>query len=103
MKPSTQAEAYEPLVPGFHIPAVTCWIRHNGKRLYEGLCKDEMKDWSRRHIPSVMKHFDQPIERWSFWQRRLSEVAKGGSDDFVRNSAELAVGYMQDIVDAEKL
>lgn len=50
-----------------------------------------------------MKHFDQPIERWSFWQRRLSEVAKGGSDDFVRNSAELAVGYMQDIVDAEKL
>lgn len=92
-----EAQAREPFAPEFHIPAVTCWVKHTGRKLYEGICNEKMKNWDPRDAPSVMKHFDQPAERWSFWKERLIGVAKDWPDEFVRNSAEQAVKYMQDI------
>lgn len=83
--------------PDFHIPAMTCWIKHTGRKLYKRLCNDKMKDWNLRDIPSVTKHFDQPLERWSFWKERLIRVAEDWPDEFVRIAAEQAVKYMQDI------
>ena len=76
---------------------MTCWIKHTGRKLYKGLCNDEMKDWNPRDIPSVTKHFDQPLERWSFWKERLIRVAQDWPDELVRIAAEQAVKYMQDI------
>ena len=99
-----EAETYEPLEPDFHIPAAVYWIKHNGQKLYGSLSKDRMENWNQKDIPSVAKHFDQPTQHWSFWENRLIEIAKDGPDDFVRNAAELAVKYMQDIKDvSEKL
>lgn len=83
--------------PDFHILAMTCWIKHTGQKLYKELCNDEMKNWNPRDIPSVTKHFDQPLERWSFWKERLISVAEDWPDEFVRIAAEQAVKYMQDI------
>ncbi|OJJ85104.1 DUF3632 domain-containing protein [Aspergillus glaucus CBS 516.65] len=92
-----EEQASESFEPDFHIPAVTCWVKHTGRKLYEGLCNEEMKKWDLRDVPSVIKHFDQPAERWAFWKERLVGVAKDWPDEFVRNAAEQAVKYMQDI------
>lgn len=63
-----------------------------------------MENWNQKDIPSVARHFDQATQCWSFWENQLIDIAKDGPDDFVRNAAESAVRYMQDIKDAsEKL
>lgn len=97
-------QTYEPLEPDFDIPAAVCWIKHNGQKLYGSLSKDRMENWNQKDIPSVAKHFGQPTRRCLFWENRLIEIAKDAPDHSVRNAAELAVRYMQDIKDAsEKL
>jgi hypothetical protein len=50
------------------IPAVANWIRHNGQRLYNDIGK--LKEWHKRNIPAQARQFDQPKERWTFWQKR---------------------------------
>lgn len=95
-----EVETYKLLKPDFHIPAVVCWIKHTGQQLYRSLSKDRVENWNQKDIPNVAKHFDQPTQCWSFWENQLIEIAKDEPDYFVRNAAELAVRYMQDIKDA---
>ena len=44
----------------FHIPAVTCWIRHDGQSIYNSLLRDDIKDWKK---PVTAMQFEQPIQR----------------------------------------
>ena len=84
----------------FHIPAVACWIRHIGKKVYNSLLRDELKDW-KREIPAVALQFEQPIQRWLFWEKRLQEIAENGPDRDIRAAAESAVKNMKDIARSE--
>lgn len=97
-----EPELYELYEPDFEISAVVSWIKHTGQKVYENLSENRTENWSQNNISCMAKHFNQPIERWSFWENRLVEVAKDGPDDLIRNSAELAVKYMQDIKDASE-
>ena len=92
-----EPEAFEEFQPDFDIPAIVSWITHTGQKMYEILRENRTEYWNQENISCDRKHFDQPTERWSFWQDRLNGVAKDAPDDFVRNSAELAIKYMQDI------
>lgn len=61
-------------------------MAHNGKRLYSSL--DELDHWDERNAHGEMMQFDQPSERWEFWQKRLLEIAEGTRvDDFTRDAA----------------
>lgn len=92
-----EAQAPELFTPEFHIPAVTCWVKHTGRKLYEGLCNGKMNNRHPGDILSTLKHFDHPAEWWPFWKERSIEVSKDWPDEFVRNAAEQAMKHMQDI------
>ncbi|RJE25725.1 hypothetical protein PHISCL_01913 [Aspergillus sclerotialis] len=96
-KDNTEPDIFELFQPDFDIPAVVCWIKHDGRKVYEILRENRTEYWNEKYISCIAKHFDQPIERWSFWENRLIKIAKDTPDDFVRNAAELAVRYMRDI------
>ncbi|KAI0397430.1 hypothetical protein F5Y17DRAFT_415497 [Xylariaceae sp. FL0594] len=82
----------------FHIPAAARWIRHNGKRLHDGLARDELKDWDqKKEIPSTAQQFDQPLDRWTFWRERFAEIQREESDEFVKEAAGSAVDLMGDV------
>lgn len=96
-----EEQASEPLVPDFHIPALTCWIKDTGSMLYESLRKDEMSKWEKRDVPSVTRHFETPIERWGFWERRSKLVANQQTEteegQLIKNALECALKDMHDI------
>ncbi|PKY08589.1 hypothetical protein P168DRAFT_286703 [Aspergillus campestris IBT 28561] len=99
-KPETQTMGFwvsEPFEPRFQVPAVAGWMKHTGRKLYEGLCGGEMENWNPRRIDTVMKHFDCPSERWAFWEEQLVGVARDWPDEVVRREAGRAVGYMRDV------
>ncbi|PWI64088.1 hypothetical protein PCL_12684 [Purpureocillium lilacinum] len=81
----------------FHIPAVACWIKHNGRRLYDEIAKDELKAWDERDVPVEARHFDQPTNRWSFWAERLGKFVRDEPDDIVKRAACHAVQNMEAI------
>ncbi|KAI8935236.1 hypothetical protein NX059_007825 [Plenodomus lindquistii] len=89
--------AAEPqLKPEFHIPAASKWVEHNGDRLYNGL--DELKHWDERNAHGEMMQFNQPSERWEFWQERILEIAEGaGVDEVTRDAARSTVQRMRKI------
>ena len=99
-----EERASEPLVPDFHIPSLTCWIKHTGSMLYESLRNDDMSKWEKRDVPSVKRHFENPIDRWAFWERRLKEAADQQTESeqgqFVKNALECAMKYMHDTENA---
>ncbi|UNI14809.1 hypothetical protein JDV02_001403 [Purpureocillium takamizusanense] len=84
----------------FHIPAVACWIKHNGRKLFDEIAKDELRLWNERDVPVEARHFDQPTKRWSFWAERLSEFARDEPDDIVKRAACHAVKNMEAIAGA---
>ncbi|PWI64032.1 hypothetical protein PCL_00432 [Purpureocillium lilacinum] len=86
----------------FHIPAVACWIKHNGRKLYDEIVKDKLKLWEEKDVPVEARHFDHPTERWSFWAGRLSEFARDQPDDFVKGAACHAVENMEAIAGASR-
>ena len=88
------------LQAGFHIPAVACWIKHNGRKLYDEIAKDELKVWEERNVPVEARHFDHPTECWSFWAGRLSEFVRDQPDNIVKRAACHAVKNMEAIAGA---
>lgn len=99
---SDDAEADFQLKLDFQVPAAACWLKHNGRVLRDGLVKDELKDWEKRKIPAEAMQFSYPAERWTYWEKRLREIAKSGPDDSTREAAETAVGYMQAVDGQER-
>ena len=86
-----------PVKLDFHIPAVACWIKHNGQRVYDSLLRDEVKDWNKKDIPTVAMQFEHPAQRWLYWEKRLQEVAENGPDEDTRAAAKLTAKEMRDI------
>lgn len=90
------ADAEFQLKPEFHMPAASKWVEHNGDRLYSGL--DELKHWDERNAHGEMMQFDQPSERWEFWQKRLLEVVEGArANEVTRDAARSTVQRMRKI------
>ncbi|KAE8327775.1 hypothetical protein BDV39DRAFT_214945 [Aspergillus sergii] len=85
--------AFYSLELDFQVPAVACWIKHNGKRMYECIARDRLK--GNPDVPTVRMHFGEHIERWAFWKKRLREIAND-PDDFTRRGAQVAIGYMDE-------
>ncbi|KAI4869214.1 hypothetical protein F4820DRAFT_464284 [Hypoxylon rubiginosum] len=81
----------------FQIPAAAQWVKHCGQELYVSLLNNEMEGWDE--LPSPVS-FDKPVERWSFWEKRLFAISRNGLDETTREAAELAVGYMKAVTDA---
>jgi len=94
---ASDGEADRQLKLDFQIPAAARWIKHNGKRLHDGLVKDELRDWDKKDIPSASMHFEQPEERWAFWRDRFAEIQRDESDSFVKEAAGTAIDLMRDI------
>ncbi|ROV97074.1 hypothetical protein VMCG_07535 [Cytospora schulzeri] len=93
---SDDADASYQLKLDFQVPAAACWLKHNGRMLRHGIVvKDELKDWEKRKIPAEAIQFSHPAERWTYWEKRLREIAESGPDDLTREAAETAIGYMQ--------
>ncbi|ROW15214.1 hypothetical protein VPNG_03073 [Cytospora leucostoma] len=92
---STSSEAAVQLKLDFLIPAAACWLKHNGRRFHDGLVRDELKGWEKRMIPDEALEFTHPAERWTYWEKRLREIAESGPDETTREAAQRAVGYMQ--------
>lgn len=92
---SRDSESAVQLKLDFQVPAAACWLKHDGRKLREGVVKDVLKDWEKRHIPAEALQFSNPAERWTYWEKRLREIAKTGPDDSTREAAEKAVGCMQ--------
>jgi hypothetical protein len=65
---ANDGEAELQLKLDLQIPAVACWIRHNGQRLHDDF--HGLDDWNKRDIPSVAMPFTQSMEHWTFWQKR---------------------------------
>ncbi len=86
----------------FHIPAVACWIKHNGCKLYDEIAKDKLGVWDERDVPVEARHFDHPTERWSFWAGRLSEFVTDQHDNIVEGAARHAVKNMEAIAGASR-
>ncbi|GAB1197243.1 hypothetical protein APSETT444_006535 [Aspergillus pseudonomiae] len=85
--------AFQTLELDFQVPAVACWIQHNGQRMYETIARDGLK--GNPNIPTVSMRFDEHVGRWAFWKKRLLEIANG-PDDFARRGAQVALGYMDE-------
>jgi hypothetical protein len=83
---ASDGEAAEQLKLEFQIPAVSKWVEHNGERLYRTL--DELKDWHKKRLPFQLMHFDDPLERWAFWQKRYVTC---GSTNRSRSSSLFAL------------
>jgi hypothetical protein len=84
------------LKPDFHMPAVSKWVEHNGDRLYSGL--DKLKYWDERDAHGKMLQFEQPLQRWEFWQKSLLEVTDGDAiDEVTRDEARSIVRRMRKI------
>ena len=80
----------------FHMPAASKWVEHNGERLYNSLY--ELKHWNERKAHGEMMQFDQPSQRWEFWQKRLLEIAEEtGIDISTRDAACSTVQCMRKI------
>ncbi|BAE62581.1 unnamed protein product [Aspergillus oryzae RIB40] len=94
--------AFYSLELDFQVPAVACWIKHNGQRMHQCIARDGLK--GNPDLPTVRMHFGEPIERWAFWKKRLLELAND-PDDFTRRGAQLAIGYMDEATESltEKL
>lgn len=92
---STGWEASEQLKLDFEVPAAACWLKHTG-RMYRGvIVRDELKKWEKRRIPDGALEFTHSAERWTYWEKRLREIAESAQDEITREAAERAVGYMQ--------
>jgi hypothetical protein len=65
---ANDGEAEDQIKLEFQIPAVSRWVEHNGERLYHTL--DELKDWDKKKFSFPVMHFDEPLERWAYWQKR---------------------------------
>ncbi|KAK7743248.1 hypothetical protein SLS53_004333 [Cytospora paraplurivora] len=101
-KPSTFSEASAQLQLDFQVPAAACWLKHNGRRFRDGLVRDEIRDWEKRMIPDEALEFPQPADRWTYWEKRMREIAERGPDESTREAAKTAVGYMQAVDEQEK-
>jgi hypothetical protein len=90
------ADAEFQLEPEFQMPAASKWAEHNGDKLYSRL--GELKNWDKRDAHGGMMEFDQPSERWKFWQKRLLEIGEGaGVDESTREAARSTAERMRQI------
>ncbi|KAK8122831.1 hypothetical protein PG984_011501 [Apiospora sp. TS-2023a] len=87
----------------FHVAAAARWMEHDGERLYAGLVEDELQSWNERDIPVNAMKFESPTERWAYWEHRLGEIEREESDDFAREAARKALGYMQHVKEGSKM
>jgi hypothetical protein len=93
---ANDGEAEFQLKPEFHMPAASKWVEHNGNKLYSRL--GELKNWDKRDAHGEMMQFEQPSERWDFWQKRLLEIAEGaGIDESTRDVARGTAQRMREI------
>jgi hypothetical protein len=90
------ADAEFQFKPEFHMPAASKWVEHNGDKLYSRL--GELKKWDKRDAYGEMMQFDQPSERWDFWQKRLLEIAEDAVvDESTRDTARSTAQRMRQI------
>ncbi|KAG9849624.1 hypothetical protein KCU98_g4807, partial [Aureobasidium melanogenum] len=85
----------------FHIPAISFLFKYNAREIYERVVHGELKDLTPAQLlPGVAKQFEDGAQRWSFWKRRLEELAQGGEGDEVAVAARSALESMILVADA---
>jgi hypothetical protein len=89
-----EAAAFTQVKLDFHIPAISYMFMYNGHEIYGQAVRDGMRDWMPRQMPDAAMEFRNGDERWSFWKRRLGELAHGASDDEVKIAAAATLAYM---------
>ncbi|KAF2722597.1 hypothetical protein K431DRAFT_283736 [Polychaeton citri CBS 116435] len=92
-----EATAYDQVRLEFQIPGVSSWFRHNGQDIFNDVVRDELKDWRKKDMPKHAVHFERGIDRWTFWEKRLSEISRDEADDGVRAAADAALECMRNV------
>ncbi|KAG9514272.1 hypothetical protein KCV07_g8198, partial [Aureobasidium melanogenum] len=92
---TNDAAAYEQVKLDFHIPAISFLFKHNARKIYEQLVHGELGDLTPAQLlPGVARQFENGAQRWSFWKRRLEELAQTDEGDDVAVAAKSALKSM---------
>jgi hypothetical protein len=89
-----EATAYSQVKLDFHIPAISSMFKYNRRQVYDQVVQNELRDWTQGQLPVEAREFESGAERWSFWSRRLAELAQGDSDDQVKVAAQASLEFM---------
>jgi hypothetical protein len=92
---SSESTGFTQVKLDFQIPAMCSLFKFNRDKIYKEVVQDGLKDWTPRQIPDEAKQFKDGAERWSFWKRRLGELAEGDFDDQVKVAAKATLDYMK--------
>jgi hypothetical protein len=82
-----EATAYHQVKLDFHILAMSFMFRYNAQAIYDQVVRDGLRDWTPLQMPEGAREFKDGAERWSFWKRRLSELAEGDAEGEVKRAA----------------
>jgi hypothetical protein len=89
-----EATDYSQVRLDFHIPAISFMFKYNGREIYNQVVQNGLRDWTQRQLPIGAREFKSGAERWSFWRRRLAELAQGDADDHVKVAAQASLEFM---------
>jgi hypothetical protein len=89
-----EAAAYTQVKLDFHIPAISYMFMYNGHEIFDQVVRDGLRDLTPYQMPDAAMEFENGAERWSFWKRRLGELAHDASDDEVKTAAAATIEYM---------
>ncbi|KAF2151634.1 hypothetical protein K461DRAFT_279120, partial [Myriangium duriaei CBS 260.36] len=91
-----EAAAYDQVKLDFHIPAISSMFRYNAQEIHDRVVRDELRDFTPRQRQALdeVRTFKDGVERWSFWKRRLGELAESDEDEQVKIAAKRTLEYM---------
>lgn len=89
-----EATGYSQVKLDFHIPAISFMFKYNRREIYDQVVQNGLRDWTQRQLPIGAREFESGAERWSFWRRRLAELAQEDSDDQVKVAAQASLEFM---------
>lgn len=91
---SNEATGYTQVKLDFHIPEICSLFKYNRDKIYKEVVQDGLRGWTPRQIPDEAMEFQDGAERWSFWRKRLDELAQGDFDNQVKIAAKATLEYM---------
>lgn len=86
-----EATGYSQVKLDFHIPAISFMLKNNGREIYNQIVRNELQDWTQRQLPNEARKFESGAERWSFWRRRLAELAQENTDNQIKVAAQISL------------
>jgi hypothetical protein len=89
-----EAAAYAQVKLDFHIPDISYMFMYNGQEIYNQVVRDGLRDLTPHQMPDAAMEFENGAERWSFWKRRLGELAHDAPDDEVKIAAAATLEHM---------